>query len=115
VSFTEKEIEAAAKALMEMPGWAALAGRPMRAKVLAAAVLAAVTESRTVTDVAGLDALADPETILVDYDGHPYQWGIDMNDEEGWMSPHDPLVITSAHLWRLKPLTVLHYGEGAGK
>lgn len=77
----------------------------------AAAVIAAIHP--TVSSEAELDALADPETILKDYDGHPYQWGIDMSGSEGWLAPHDQTAITTNHLWRLKPLTVLHIGGAA--
>ena len=66
---------------------------------------------RTITTAEELKALEDPATILMDYCGHPYQWGEGMGGDEGWMAPHDPTPITSNHLWRFKPITVLYEPE----
>jgi hypothetical protein len=72
------------------------------------AVLAAgYRKPRTITTAEELDALEDPVVILMDYCGHPYQWGIGMDGSEGWMAPHDQSPITSRHLWRFAPITVL--------
>ncbi|MFJ4287997.1 hypothetical protein ACIPY0_20340 [Paenarthrobacter nicotinovorans] len=75
---------------------------------IAGAVLAAgYRKPRTVTTVEELVGLEDPTTILVDYTGHPYQWEIGMDGSEGWITTHDHAPITSHHLWRFAPLTVL--------
>jgi len=66
---------------------------------------------RTITTVEELDALEDPETVLVDFKHNAYQWGIGLDGSEGWQSTRDPNPITSNHLWRFAPITVLHEPE----
>jgi hypothetical protein len=78
-------------------------------RVLADALAqAGYRKPRTVASLEELKSLEDPATILKDYCGHPYQWGIGPDGSEGWMAPHDQTPITTNHLWRFVPLTVLH-------
>ena len=79
---------------------------------VAEAILAAgYRKPRQVTTVEELKALEDPETVLVDFKQNAYQWGIGLDGSEGWQSTRDPNPITSDHLLRFMPLTVLFEGS----
>lgn len=65
---------------------------------------------RQVTTAEELMELEDPAVVLVDYKHSAYQWGIGIEGSEGWQSTRDPNPITSDHLWRFAPLTVLYVG-----
>ena len=100
-------IEAAADAMAPVV-------KKLEALILArAAVEAAAPHLRKpqqVTSRAHLNDLEDPDMILIDHLGNAYQWGIGMDGSEGWQSTRDPNPITSGHLLRFAPLTVLHVG-----
>jgi hypothetical protein len=65
---------------------------------------------RLVATVDELIALEDPATVLVDYLENAYQWGIGLDGSEGWQSTRDPNPITSNHLWRFSPITIMRGG-----
>lgn len=89
--------------ITDNPNWAV-------SEVHTAILAAGYRKPRTIATLEELKAMEDPAMILMDYCGHPYQWGEGMGGDEGWMAPHDPTPITSHHLWRFIPLTVLHEG-----
>lgn len=64
--------------------------------------------TRIITTPEELDAVTDPETVLMDCKKRAYQWNLSMGGSEGWFSVDDPTPITSHHLLRFAPLTVLH-------
>lgn len=62
---------------------------------------------RTITTVEELEELP-VNSVIVDYLGSAYQWGIGLDGSEGWASTRDSNPITTNHLLRFQPLTVLH-------
>lgn len=127
MSFTEKEIEAAAEGvhghqILAFDGmqvvcecdetWQDAAEYPAH---LSRAAIAAVTEARTVTDVAGLDALGYRSIITSERRPMPYVKGLSGK----WCQIGTTVTLSSR--WLADALedgdsyAVLHYGEGAGK
>lgn len=77
------------------------------------AILAAgYRKPRTITTTEELDTLP-VDSVIVDYRGSAYQWGIGLDGSEGWASTRDSNPITTNHLLRFQPLTVLHEGSRA--
>ena len=68
------------------------------------------SKPQQITTPEDLKALEDPEVVIVDFKQNAYQWGIGIDGSEGWQSTRDPNPITSDHLLRFAPLTVLHMG-----
>ena len=61
----------------------------------------------TISTLEEIEAVVDPETVLLDSRVRSYQWSLTTSGE-GWCSVDDPTPITSGHLQRFGPLKVLH-------